>query len=175
MSRKDRAISAVAELLEKRGAVRLDSGVGDWRVELDVAGAKHAVLVRLPSDFPFVRPRIYAAETEHHSQEKFLVIPHTNWDGTLCVAPDEATIDPDDAAAVMTECLDTATALLNDWKSGKLDGDFHDEANAFWPQDTGLKWIRIDFNPDQKACIGYSWSLPGSRFIYVSATVLPVF
>jgi len=172
MTRRERAVQTVSDLLTARGGKPSPGGAHDWQVDLQAGEHAFPVLVRLPERFPFVRPVIFAGPTVALAEKQYLQIPHTNFDGTLCVVPNETTVDPDAAAAVMAETLASAAELLGAWKDGKINSDFHDEAGAFWPDRKLLRIVNIDLPAGLPASDTY-WFQHGNNF-YVSADEAPL-
>lgn len=164
-ARRAQAVAAVSTYLTTRGA-RTAALHPEWIVDLTVLGQPHPVLVVLPPGFPFERPVVFATGERETAEKMRLTIPHTNIDGTLCVSPNEATFDPDDPVGVLQETLRAATALLTDWKNGKRQEDFHDEANAFWPN--SRPGLLVDVPPGHKDCSLHWWEEPSAFTAYVS-------
>jgi hypothetical protein len=110
---------------------------------------------------------VYAGKTDAEARAYYLVIPHTNYDGTLCVLPLEATLDPDDPVGVLQAMLAAARDLLEDWRAGRIDGEFHDEVNAFWPTFTPFSEARLDLPSDHPDGEIHWWRDPNGKH-YIS-------
>lgn len=165
--RRKRAVEAIADFLVSAGATPYAGATDAWQVTLTVEGGHHEVLLRLPADVPFVRPLIYAAGSEEAAQKLCLHVPHTNWDGTLCVLPNEATVDPDDPVGVTKATLEAAAALLTDWRLGRRQEEFHDEINAFWSP-LALGRYYVDVPPDYTGPTVYYWK-DNAAGVYLSS------
>lgn len=95
-----------------------------WSLEIDVAGSSHTFDLLLPGTFPYARARIGVAK------DLFLVWPHVEEDGILCLPP--FVVDATDAIANVKDALSTAIGLAELVAAGAGGLEFEREFVSYW-------------------------------------------
>ena len=169
---KRAAVSEVEQLMALRPRTqRLDgpalSGgeIAGWRTMLDIGGNRVTVRVTLDVNFPFAPPRVSLEDRSF-----FLVYPHVEWDGKLCLNPSTATFSPSRPVEMVQETLDDAAKLLAESISGRNKNDFATEFVNYWggstSDDQRPVWSLLNEHRITRKV--YYW--PGSAFSLVADT-----
>lgn len=110
-----------------------------WRIGVDFGEPKprHLDVLLLPT-FPISWPRIALVD-----RPEFLVWPHVEKDGVLCLLSNLTEIDADDPAGVVINQLGNASRLVSDLVAGRLQKDFKEEFLTYWAYDLNCRENRI--------------------------------
>lgn len=104
--------------------------VSGWRVTLALSGyGDWALDVLVGVEFPFSAPQIALVD-----RTRFLVWPHVESDGILCLLSEEDIVDHRRPAGVLEHLLTHAAQLIADCVSGRNRSDLLTECNAYWDQ-----------------------------------------
>lgn len=125
---KAAAAALARQVLDRYGAARFVAG---RTLRMSFSDGVTRELRVLISEAAATRaPRIALADGS-----KFLVWPHVEKDGVLCLLSDEQDLVAiDDPIGVLQDVLQRAVSLIEDCLHGRIPDDFRSEANSYWGQ-----------------------------------------
>lgn len=99
-----------------------------WTINLDFPEyPREEIRVLLRRDFPYSAPILAFSNTD-----RFLIWPHVERDGTLCIFPHSTTIDPNNPVGVVDDLFEEFYSYFLDASTGKLNADFEAEFLSYW-------------------------------------------
>lgn len=105
--------------------------VAGYRLAVQFSGHHRHIDLLLPVGFPWQAPRIALVD-----RPPFLVWPHVERDGILCLDSEMLGIDSDDPSGVAICLLNDAVELIEQLIAENLNGDFQDEVLSYWDHTT---------------------------------------
>jgi len=132
-----------------------------WEVSVDVAGAARALLVLLPTGFPYARPRIALA-----SEETLLRWPHFEEHGLACLPA--RPINAQEPIETVRVALEDACELIRQCASGDNAAEFRREFISYWGRSLRgdkrpIRSLLAPGGPTRRVAVwrGASWHLVG--------------
>ncbi|MFC1764798.1 ThiF family adenylyltransferase [Planctomycetota bacterium] len=110
-----------------------------WKTTIVAKEREWELHVLLPINFPDEPPKARVLD----AGELFLINPHIDRDGYLCVIPDSSSIDSSDSVGVFKEVVNSVGEILE----GTTPADFQDEFTSYWSRtfdDDATECIVID-------------------------------
>ena len=99
-----------------------------WRFIVDFPEhPDEEIRVLLRRDFPYSAPILAFSNAD-----RFLVWPHVESDGTLCIFPHSTTIDPKNPVGVIDDLFEEFYSYFLNASTGKLKEDFEAEFLSYW-------------------------------------------
>lgn len=126
---------------------------------MEAGGSIHRLDVLLPLGFPWELPRIALVDPP-----PFLLWPHIEIDGLLCLAPNTIAIDPNDPGGVIACMLQAAVDLLGYLLAGNFESDFRTEFLTYWSfaaDDNGASIVSL-INPKPPTRMIFLWRGKGA-------------
>ncbi|TGP50643.1 ubiquitin-activating enzyme [bacterium M00.F.Ca.ET.230.01.1.1] len=114
--------------------------VAAWRLKIIFSdGAERRVDVVATADFPVVPVR--TALVDHPD---FMMWPHIESDGIMCLLPNMAECDPDDPCSVAVNLLHRSIGLVEELLEGSIvERDFREEFLTYWAYKTHADAARV--------------------------------
>jgi hypothetical protein len=145
--------------------------VAAWRVSVGFSdGVTRRIDIVATAGFPTVPVR--TALVDH---PEFMIWPHVESDGILCLLPNMAECDPDDPSAVAANLLHRSVRLIEELLEGTIiDRDFREEFLTYWAykaHSTGAKVYSL-LNPKPPSRVVQVWRGEGLEVVGDSAESL---
>jgi molybdopterin/thiamine biosynthesis adenylyltransferase len=106
---------------------RTVSEVTGWRISVEVDGQEFELDVVVDTRYPFSLPRLFLV-----GSNRFLIWPHVEKSGKLCLLPEHSTFRISTDAEVMTYLLDDAKRFMHECLQGSNKIDFATEFLSYW-------------------------------------------
>src|SRR5579863_2644418 len=98
-----------------------------WAVPIAFDDGIRNFFVLLEHSFPFTAPRIAL-----DGPQQFLLWPHVEWDGVLCILGSNSSVSSSDPVGVVQHLLAQAVKLVEASLAGANAADFETEFNTYW-------------------------------------------
>lgn len=155
----DRYLASLPGSVERLERAHLDreySGrqfLRGWRISVRFSdGVDRLLDILIGQAFPFLPPRIALAD-----RSKFLVWPHVEHDGVLCLLEDNQSINYASPQAVLEHLLGLAVKLIEDCIAGRNSDHFLAECNSYWEHATSLNapkvWSLVAMRPPSRPIV----------------------
>lgn len=137
----DRVSSQMALYLSSQfGAEKWENKINNLKyphaylIKLNINQKAIEIIVVIPNTFPDTFPKVYLSD---NSFQKIYPIPHLNKDKSLCIFDESVTYpNPDKPQGVIDLTLKKAKELIRLGVEGANSGDFFDEFESYWGQES---------------------------------------
>lgn len=106
------------------------SAEGGWRTSIEVNGQTSEIDIIIDRHYPFSLPGLFLV-----GQNRFLVWPHVEKSGKLCLLPEHSTFAISTDVRLIEHLLDDAKALIGQCLDGSNRSDFATEFLSYWGAD----------------------------------------
>lgn len=105
-----------------------------WRISVYMSDERFVLEFYVDEYFPYSKINVYLK-----GFDKFLIWPHFEENGKLCVLPDEYPIDPTNSVKHFCEIYYKSLDLISGCLNGSLQNDFKSEFPSYWRRYVGKK------------------------------------